>query len=70
MSIEQYKISLDIEKNIVDSSIVLIGVNKKTLEAELYGYDYDIEIIKTLKNTLEEKFKEHLFFIKRFDIVL
>lgn len=71
--INDFKISInnrDNYDNCGDNSMVIIGVNPKTLDIDLYAYDYDIDLIKFILGHLEQKFPDYKFVIKKFYSVL
>lgn len=67
-NIDDFKISAKSED--CDDSIVIIGVDLKTLDIDLYGYDYDIDIINFMLGHLQQKFPDHKFVTKSFYSVL
>lgn len=68
--IEDYKLSLPLLPDILDTSLIIIGLKISTLEIDIYGYDYDFTRIKERLNKLEGKFPDFKFIIKRWDSVL
>lgn len=66
--INDYKISLNQDN--IDTSMVIIGVNVDTYDLDIYGYDYNIEVLEYIVYKLKQKFKNYIFTIKRYDSVI